>query len=744
MGIATRINPTTFSLLFSAFIALAPILNATAPAADPDKTLQAIPISEPIVLDGRLDETAWAQAPVGTDFVQREPDTGQPATERTEVRVVYTPQTLYVAINALDREPDKIIAKEMQRDEPLWRDDAVDILLDTFDDDRNAYLFETNPNGARTDALITDEGRDFNLQWDGVWDVGARKTSEGWCAELAIPFRTLRFDPEAEAWGFNVLRYIRRRSEEVFWAPILLDADVKRVSQYGRLSGIEGVEQGWNLNVLPFTVGTSADTPEPDDPRAGEDLDFGLDVKKGLGRSLSLDLTVNTDFAETEVDALQVNLTRFSLFFPETREFFLENAGIFDFGPRDTGGSGPLMRILGGDPPLLKVFFSRRIGLSASGEEVPIEWGARLTGRAGGWNVGALDVQTDSVVLGQTVDVPRNNWGTARATRNFGERSSVGAIFTQRHGSENTNRVVGFDLDYKPTPNLGIYSYAAASDNSGFGRPGDWAAGTAATWDGEFWDWRVGFDRIGDDFDPQVGFLWRRGVHRYDALVTYEPRPEIPKILKLHFEYSGRVYTNLGGQVETQQHRLDLFGLRTTNADLGAIYTLYGFERLHEPFEIVPGVVIPEGDYGFPAVGARFLTDFSRPASAEGKIEAGKFYDGNRLGGQLLLRLRPNRFLRSETAWVFDDVEVSGGDFTSHVVRQRFAVALTPRVLSSFFVQYNHLDELWSVNLRFNWIYRPGSDLFFVYRQTWDPSRDGGSSRRDRQFIVKFTYLFQR
>jgi hypothetical protein len=196
--------------------------------------------------------------------------------------------------------------------------------------------------------------------------------------------------------------------------------------------------------------------------------------------------------------------------------------------------------------------------------------------------------------------------------------------------------------------------------------------------------------------------------------------------------------------VETQQHRVDLFGLRTTNADLGALYALYGFERLHEPFEIVPGVVIPDGDHGFPAVGARFLTDFSRPVSAEGKIEAGQFYDGNRLGGQLLLRLRPNRFLRSETTWVFDDVEVSGGEFTSQVIRQRFAVALTPRVLSSFFVQYNHLEELWSVNLRFNWIYRPGADLFVVYRQTWDPSRNGGSSRRDRRFIVKFTYLFQR
>ncbi len=739
MGLGIRINSKTFLFLFT--LALVLVLVETVSAAGPDKTLQAIPISEPITLDGVLNEPAWARAPVGTDFVQREPDTGQPASQRTEIRVVYTPQTLYIAVNALDTEPDKVIAKEMQRDEPLWRDDAVDILLDTFDDDRNAYLFETNANGARTDALITDEGGNFNLQWDGVWDVGARKTPEGWCAEIAIPFRTLRFDPEVEAWGFNVLRYVRRRAEQSFWAPILLDADVKRVSQYGRLTGIRGVEQGWNLNVLPFVVGTSADTPEPDDPRNGEDIDIGLDVKKGLGRGLSLDLTFNTDFAETEVDALQVNLTRFSLFFPEKREFFLENAGIFDFGPRDTGIWTPGV---GRDAPLLKVFFSRRIGLSPGGEEVPIQWGARLTGRAGGWNVGALDVQTDEVDVGAPVSVPRNNWGTLRTTRNFGERSSVGAIFTQRYASENTNRVFGADLDYKPTPNLGTYTYVAGSDNTGFGMASDWAAGTAASWDGQSWDWRVGFDRIGEDFDPQVGFLLRRGVHRYDGRATYEPRPTIPRIMNLHFEYSGQMYTDLAGQMETQRHRLDVFGLRTASADEATLYGTYGFERLFEPFEIVPGVVIPQGDHSFPAAGVRFLTHSSRPVSVEGLVEAGQFYDGNRFGGEFLLRLRPNRFLRAETAWVFDDVEVSGGEFTSQVIRQRFAVALTPRVLSSFFVQYNHLAELWSVNFRFNWIYRPGSDLFVVYRQTWDTSGNSASPRLDRRFIVKFTYLFQR
>jgi hypothetical protein len=681
---------------------------------------------------------------VGTGFVQREPDTGQPASQHTEIRVVYTPRTLYIGVEAEDAEPSRIIAKEMQRDEPLWRDDAIDILLDTFDDNRNAYLFETNPNGARTDALITDEGRDFNLQWDGVWDVAARRTSRGWSAEIAIPFTTLRFDPHAEAWGFNALRYIRRRAEQSFWAPILLDADVKRVSRYGRLTGIRGVEPGWNLNVKPFTSATSATTPETGDPQEGEDLDVGLDAKKGLGRRLSLDATVNTDFAETEVDALQVNLTRFSLFFPEKREFFLENAGIFDFGPRDTGSSAPLLQLLPADPPLLKVFFSRRIGLAPDGEEVPIEWGARLTGRAGGWNVGALDVQTGAVELGGVPPVPRNNWATLRLTRNFGERSSVGTIFTQRYAAENTNRVLGLDLDYKPNANLDVHGYAALSDNSREGSARDGAMGAAATWDGSIWDWRVGLDRVGESFDPQSGFLLRAGVHRYEGRLTYEPRPEVPRLLNLHFELAGQVFSDLGGRVETQQHRLDFLGLRTAGADEAALYALHGFERLLEPFEIVPGVVIPRGDYSFPAAGVRFLTHSSRPVSVEGRLEAGEFYDGHRRGAQLLLRLRPNRYLRSETAWLVEDVDLPAGAFTSQLLRQRFAVALTPRVLSSLFVQYDHLADLWSVNLRFNWIYRGDSDLFVVYREVWDASRHGPYPHKDRQFIVKLTYLFQR
>ncbi len=694
------------------------------------RTMEALAIDESFKLDGYFDEPAWARAVPANGFVQREPLTGKPASEDTDVRVLYTTKVLYIGIDAHDREPELVISKEMQRDEPLWRDDAVDILLDTFGDDRNAYLFETNANGARTDALITDEGRSFNLQWDGVWDVVARRSATGWCAEIAIPFSTIRFDPAAKAWGFNVLRYVRRRAEQAFWAPILLDADVKRVSLYGDLTGIGGATPGLNLNVKPFTVGTRAQGGGRSS--SANNLEAGLDVKWGVTRSTSLDLTVNTDFAETEVDALQVNLTRFPLFFPEKRYFFLENAGIFDFGTREAGAS---------DAPLMKLFFSRRIGLGPTGEEVPIEWGVRTTGRAGPWSFGLLDVQSDSSVVG-TMDLPRDNFATARLTRNFGQRSSFGAMFTQRHNSGNTNRGYGFDLSYKPTSRLGFTSYVAASDNSKPEGVSDWSGGAAGFYTGAVWTGHLGFDRIGEDFEPESGFLLRRGVNRYVGRVAWEPRPKLKRVMNLHFELDSRVYTDLGGEVESERHRLDLFGLRSSGASEAYLYVASNFERLPLPFAIAPGVVIPVGEYRFDDVGVRYLTHSSRPVSVEGIASAGQFYDGTHLSSMFTLRLRPNRHLRSESVWQVDDVKLPAGDFTANVLRQRLAFALSPRLLTNVYLQWSSLNDLMSLNVRFNWMYRPGSDVYLVFNQRWAGS--ASTLRDDWQLQAKLTYLFQR
>ena len=323
-------------------------------------------IPEGIVLDGILNEPVWKGVPVASGFTQREPKVGVAATEETEVRVAYTVSTLYIGIRALDSEPRAVVARGMQRDTDITEDDSVSIVLDTFDDRKNGYFFATNANGVRVDALMSDEGDDFNVEWNGVWNVKARRTEEGWTAEMEIPFSTLRFSPGKEAWGMNVRRLVRRKGEESYWAALPLEADITRMSLAGRLTGLEGMSPGLNLRVKPFAVASGRESLAGQAEARGQengiqtDNNNGVDVKWGVGRGLSLDLTVNTDFAESQVDEQQVNLSRFSLFLPERREFFLENSGLFEFGPR-AGWSTPVMR----------PFFSRRVGLTEDGEAVP-------------------------------------------------------------------------------------------------------------------------------------------------------------------------------------------------------------------------------------------------------------------------------------------------------------------------------------------------------------------------------------
>jgi hypothetical protein len=685
--------------------------------------IEAIRSPTPIELDGHLDEPVWSTAPAATGFTQREPEAGAPATERTEVRVVYTDRKLYIGVHAFDSEPDKIIAREMQRDGALFRDDAVIILLDTFDDDRNTYFFETNAVGARTDSLVTDEGRSTNFQWDGVWDVVSRITDDGWIAEIEIPFSTLRFKSGATEWGLNVRRQIRRKNEETFWAPIGLDAGLFRVSLYGALSGVEGFTKGINLNVKPFVT---AETTVDETATNGSDddgFDAGLDVKWGVTRGLSLDLTVNTDFAETEVDTQQVNLTRFSLFFPEKREFFLENSGIFDFGTRSS---------------LVRGFFSRRIGIGPDGQQVPIDWGVRLSGRAGPWNIGVLNVATDSVAANPAAGfaaVPENNWGTLRVKRNVGDRSSVGAIYTDRRGDgSDSNQLYGGDFDWKPTQ----------TDDSDLASGSDRASGLSAEWSGSIWSWGSSYVDIGDRFEPESGFLRRRGIQNYASEVDYLPRPDIEGVRNLEFEIEGELFVRDDGSTESSEFGVEVFGVTFDSLDRFTPYAERSFEDLLSPFQIVPGIVIPAGEYTFDAYGIRGETNSSRKYSIDGRLQTGQFYDGDRHSVRLEFLARPNRYLRSETTWEWNEIELPAGSFRTSIVRERLGLAWSPRLRADAYIQYNEFAQLFGAHVRVNWIYRPGADLFVVYNQNWDAPSLSDMNSRDRQFVVKFTYLFQK
>ncbi len=726
----------TLTLLCAVHWLLALAASARALAAD-QPLLEARAISAPIVLDGWLREPVWSEAPAAAGFVQREPQAGAPASETTEVRIAYTPSTLYIGIRALDSQPRAVVAREMTPDADVTSDDSVSVVLDTFLDRRNGYFFATNANGVRTDGLITNEGDVFDMEWDGLWEVAARRTEDGWSAEMAIPFSTFRFDPAKDAWGMNVRRLVRRKAEEATWAPLPLEADIARMSLAGRLAGITGISPGLGLRVKPFAVASGREsapsrkalapgTAPGTEPESVTGQESGLDLKWGVGRGLALDLTVHTDFAESEADEQQVNLSRFSLFLPEKREFFLENAGIFDFGPRTPFG-----------PQLFRPFFSRRIGLGGDGQPVPIEWGARLSGRTGPWSVGLLDVQTEPSA-GRTGS--GENWGVARLQRRLGDRASLGVLSTRHDGPEGTSLLYGVDGDYQPTSRLKVRSFWAMSDDPTQGS--DMAGGLGAVYRGPKWRWSLDTLEIGDGFDPEMGFLLRKGIRRYASSLTWVPRPAIPHVRNLYLEGRNEVYTNLAGEIDSMYTGLDLFSLRTKSDDVFGVYSFHTFERLDEPFEMHRGAEVPAGEHRFDQAGVWFETNASRPVSVNAWAEGGAFYDGDRMSHGVTLRLNPGRHFRSQTSWSHNDIDLPSGAFATNLVRQRLQYAFTPELSTAALVQWSDAAELLGANLRLGWTYRPGADLFLVLNQTWDAPGLGSRTMRDRQAILKLTYLF--
>ncbi len=706
--------------------------------------IEALSIQERVRLDGRLDEPFWQRADSGTGFVQRQPDPGDAATERTEVRVASDGKTLYLGIMAFDSDPSAIVAKEMRRDGEgggggfggsggaFRNDDSIGIVLDTFHDRRNAFYFETNPTGARADALIENEGN-ANFEWDGVWRAAAQITDQGWSVEIAIPFSTLRFDPETDSWGLNVRRLIRRKNEEAYWAPVGLDANLFRISLAGSLAGMRGLQPGLNLRIKPFAVASTGKDYLDPDGSPGEQLDGGLDLLRwGITDNLTLDLTVNTDFAQVEADNQRVNLTRFSLFFPEKREFFLENAGIFEFG-----SSG---RRSGFRPPLLKIFHSRRIGI-AEGEIIPIAVGGRFTGRVGGWNFGLLDVQTDSKLLDEDSFEPSTNWGVVRFKRNLGSRSFIGAIFTNKQiDGDNWNRVFGVDADINPTRRLNFNGFFITSRDGGGSSTG-WAGSAGGAWRGRVWRANLSVQAISDDFNPEMGFLLRGGIRRYSHNVDFEPRPSNNLgVRNLTFNQRTTITTRTDGTLETVNSTLRFFGFDLRSGDRVTLFANYNFERLFDSFEIFPGVSLQPGDYNFTDLGIFVRTDGSRPVSFFGFYTKGRFWSGNRFQGTSELTLRLGRHLSAETNWSFNNVDLPEGSFSTNIVAQRINFAFSPNLFWNTFVQYSDAADLLTLNSRLNWIYKPGADVFLVYNQDWQTG--DGTLPANRAIIFKFTYLF--
>ena len=723
-------------------------LLAAAPVAAQDRpSIAALGVDQPVRVDGELTDSAWSVAEWTGGFTQREPSPGAPSTETTEFAVVYTPDTLFVGVRANDREPERIVAKEMERDSDLFQDDSILLMLDTFHDLRNGYVLVTNPNGARSDALVTDEGRDVNWAWDGVWRVSARRTAAGWVAEIAIPVSTLRFDPQVEQWGLNVQRVIRRRNEETHWAALPLEASVEDLTQFGNiaayrvslagdLTGLRGLRPSRQFDVKPYVIGGRSE-----DPALGssDDSDGGIDLKWGLSRSMVLDLTWNTDFAETEVDDQQVNLTRFSLFFPEKRDFFLENAGVFDFGPRPK---------VPWESSLMRPFFSRRIGLDR-GRTVPLEYGARLTGRAGGWNVGALGARTGSLLDdGGEVLVPGTTYGVTRVTRNIGDRSTVGGIFTERsrEGFE-SERLYGLDVDFKPTQRLEFSGFWAMSDRGvpDSEQEANESRGVGFIYQGPELSLTGDYVEVQPDYEPAVGFLQRRDFRMVNPRLEWRPRIERAGLLSWWSDLSyERFERSSDGRLESQTVGISPLGVQTLSGEF-----LWGGlrrtkEQLFVPFEISPGIVVQPGLYENDGFAGGFSTSGKRAVWFDNLTFGGGFFDGNWLRTNSGLTFRLSRFIRVSTQWTYADVKLQAGAFSFDQFRQRVDVSFSPNVRLNLLAQYNTSDELLGVNARFHWIYRPGSDLFIVYNENWTAETISRREPLGRQLIVKLNYLLQR
>ena len=689
-------------------------------------------------IDGVLDDPVWQTAALVNEFVQQEPDEGAPATERTEVRVLYDGRTLFLGVHAFDSSPDGPIASEMRRDaDRILDEDNFQVILDTFMDSRSAYMFVVSPLGAQLDQQVFDEGgRDrrasssaINRDWDGVWSVSASPTSDGWVAEIAIPMATLRFpDSDPQTWGINFMRNIRRKNEQVFWAPIPKAFTLTRVSLAGSLTDLESLSQGRDLRIKPYVTGGERRQRDGVIRDNSTQRDIGLDVKYGLTGGLSLDLTYNTDFAQAEVDNERVNLTRFALFFPEKREFFLENAGQFAVGTTNSTGR------------IADLFFTRRIGLSASRAAVPILGGVRLTGKIGQNNIAIMDLQTEKFF-----DEPAQNFLVARYSRDIFQRSQIGGLLINKEASSGGqfNRTYATDIRLSITPSLTIDGFLAGTATTGISDE-QFGGHIRAGWLSRSWRIYSEYTDLEDNFNPEVGFVPRVGIRRSKFHFEGNPRPGKWGIRMMEPMWNVTVFTDQTGRLVSRQfHHM----VRTQFDSGAAINIMYNrrFERLDIPFQVASDVVIDPGKYRFYDLRLSYNSDPSRSFTYSVNYGPQTFFDGDRTDMSLRAGVRVTDKLATSARFSRSDIDLPAGSFTADIGSFQIDYAFSPAVSLRTLTQYNSAADQWSTSARFRYIYRPGSDIYIVYddvRQDTDiPVSPFLEEFRDRQLLIKVTYL---
>ncbi len=688
-------------------------------------------------IDGRLDDAFWQNAAQITNFIQTEPRNGEPSTQKTLVYIAYNANALLIGARLEDTESSRIAANEYRRDADLEADDAFEIFLDTFRDRRNAFYFATNPAGAQLDALIRNEGAVLNFEWDGIWDVGSTRDEGGWTAEIAIPFSTLRFRPEnTDGWGANFGRRIARNRERSYWTPIDRDLGFDtewRASEYGTLRGITRVQPRGRLQLKPYVLGGVEHDllDEPDD--ADFRRDVGIDAKVAVTSTLMADFTVNTDFAQVEADQEQVNLTRFPLFFPEKREFFLENAGLFhvgEFGRFE-------------EPPATMLFFSRRIGLYDDEYEVPILAGARLTGKVGSYDIGVFDIVTRETLIDEDTLVPQTNFAAARVKRDILSRSSVGALVLSKSPADEgaSNQVMAADATIAPNPNTRFHGFVSKSFTSGL-TGSDHALGVDGNWESDKGFVSGSYVDIGDNFNSEMGFLQRTGIRKVRGSAMVSPRPGKLGIRQLWMGIDHIYITDREGRLESQVNNIGPFIMFNNGAFLFAGWLNFG-EGLTEPFEIRDDVEIPIGTYRFNQGAVQYMGDRSRSVSFVAGANWGGFYNGRIRSFNVATQLRPHRRLSVQLQYFRNhvDLPIEGGKFVTNLGVFRALFAFSPKAYVRGLFQYNDDDQEAGANVLFRYTYRPGADIFVVFNEERDTDAVGWNVT-NREFLVKMTFYF--
>jgi hypothetical protein len=713
-------------------------------------TIRATRITERLAIDGRLDDEAYRTVRSFGDFVQQEPHEGRQASQRIDVWVLFDDEHLFIAARLWQDPSLRMVANELRRDgQNTFDNDNFAVILDTFRDRRNGFLFQTNPIGVIVDQQMTDEGASFNRDWNTVWEVRTTRDAGGWSVEMAVPFKSLRFPPgAAQVWGINFRRNLQARSEYAYLAPIPASAGrrgLARVSQAATLVGLQIDKPVRQFELKPFAI-TSLTTDRENEPLRENDLDAsaGLDLKAGLGRGLTVDLTIHTDFAQVEEDEAQVNLSRFSLFLPEKRDFFLEGQGLFAFGgvPVNRGPGG------GGPPVAPILFFSRRIGI-VDDNPVQILAGGRVTGKVGGWAIGAIQIrQDDSYVTdddGTVRPVQDTDFTVLRVRRDILRRSSVGIIYTRRAPTEDasvTNQAGGFDLLFAPTQELTLNGYLAKSDTPGR-RGDDLSYRARLDYNADKYGLQVEQLAVGTNFDPAVGLLRREDFQRSFVEGRFSPRPKgLPWLRKWNVT-AGLDYITDNDRVLESRTQQAGTRLELSNGDEFSVDLERSFEALDEALELTEDHVIPVGTYTFPSVRGEYRLGPRHRVTGEIGGRVGGFYDGTLRELSYRGRVEVTSAVSLEPNLAFNRIDRPGADpFWINVAGLRATWALSPRAVASTLVQYASSSGGVTASARMRWEYRPGSDLFFVYSEGRD-TLVPGTALNSRSVAIKMTRLFR-